>query len=85
MVKAVLREGTIQPLSPLPITWSDGQELVIAEARADSADESLAAWSQGIEELAAQISDADFDRVDQALAEADKEAKEYVRRQMGLA
>ncbi len=84
MVKAVLRQGTIEPLSPLPTTWADGQELVIAEARAEIADESLAAWSREIDELAAQIPEDDFDRIDQALARADREAKDQVRRQMGL-
>lgn len=84
MVKAVLRHGAIEPLSPLPSNWTDGQELVIAEARAKAKDESLAAWSREIDELAAQIPGDDFDRIDQALAQADQEAKENVRRQMGL-
>ncbi len=84
MVKAVLRHGAIEPISPLPRTWADGQELVIAEARAESTDENLAAWSRGIDELAAKIPEDDFDRVDRALARADREAKDQVRRQMGL-
>ncbi len=84
MVKAVLRHGAIEPLSPLPSNWADGQELVIAEARVEAKDESLAVWSREIDELAAQIPKDDFDRVDQALAQADQEAKDNVRRQMGL-
>ncbi len=84
MVKAVLRHGTIEPLSPLPSNWADGQELVIAEPRAEATDESLEVWSRGIDELAVQMPEDDFDRIDQALAQADREAKGYVRRQMGL-
>ncbi|MCP3994998.1 MAG: hypothetical protein GY722_08020 [bacterium] len=84
MVKAVLRHGAIEPLSPLPSTWADGQELVIAEALVETGKESLAAWSREIDELAAQVPEDDFDRIDQALAQADQEAKDYVRRQMGL-
>ena len=85
MVKAVLRHGAIEPLSPLPSTWADGQQLVVAEPRAEATDESLAAWSRGIDELAAQMPEDDFERIDQTLARADQEAKGYVRRQMGLA
>ena len=69
MVKAVLRNGAIEPLSPLPSNWADGQELVIAEARAEAKDDSSAAWSREIDELAAQIPKEDFDRVDQVLAD----------------
>ncbi len=84
MVKAVIRHGAIEPLSPLPSSWTDGQKLVIEEARVEAGGESLAAWSREVDELAAQMSEDDFDRIDQALAEADREAKDYVRRQMGL-
>ncbi|MEM7584355.1 MAG: hypothetical protein AAF560_13280 [Acidobacteriota bacterium] len=84
MVKAVLRHGAIEPLSPLPSDWADGQELVIAEAHAEVEKESLALWSREIDEMAAQIPEDDFDRVDQALAQADREAKDSVGRQMGL-
>lgn len=44
----------------------------------------LDAWSQDVEELARQIPADDFDRLDAALEEADRQAKEHVRRQMGL-
>lgn len=44
----------------------------------------LEVWTREIEELAAQIPAEDFDRVEAALVEADIEAKEIVRRQMGL-
>jgi len=39
------------------------------------------AWEQEIERLAAKISPEDHLRVEAALAEADREAKEFVRRQ----
>lgn len=49
------------------------------------AEEDLAAWSKEMEELARRIPQDDFDRIDAALAEADREAKELVRQQMGKA
>lgn len=84
MVKAILEHGTIQPLSPLPGNWSNGQELVITEAPPADESQDLEQWSREIDRLAAAFPPEDFDFVDAALAEADKEAKEMVRRQMGL-
>ncbi len=44
----------------------------------------LDTWDSEVEQLAVQIPSEDFDRIDAALEEADREAKVYVRRQMGL-
>jgi hypothetical protein len=83
MVKAVLHSGIIQPLSPLPEEWHEGQELLIQEA-APAGPENWDAWEQEMEALALDIPPEDHLRVEAALAEADREAKEFVRRQMGL-
>jgi hypothetical protein len=42
------------------------------------------AWEREMEELAVMIPPEDFIRLEEALAEADREAKLIVRRQMGL-
>ena len=84
MVRAILEHGTIQPLSQLPGNWSDGQELVISEAPPANESLDLEQWSREIDEMAAALPPEDFDLVDAVLAEADKDAKEMVRRQMGL-
>ncbi len=84
MVKAILEHGSIRPLSPLPGGWSDGQELVITEAPPRDESRDLEKWSQEIDEMAAAVPPEDFDLVDATLAEADREAKDIVRRQMGL-
>ncbi len=84
MVRAILEHGSIHPLSPLPRQWSDGQELVITEAPATDESHDLEDWSRDIDELAVAFPPEDFDLVDATLAEADNDAKEIVRRQMGL-
>ncbi len=84
MVKAILEHGSIRPLSPLPGGWSDGQELMITEAPPRDDPQDLKEWSRVIDEMAAAVPPEDFDLVDATLTEADKEAKEIVRRQMGL-
>lgn len=83
MVKAVFQKGVILPLSPLPAEWQEGQELLIQEFGSDGP-EDWDAWERELEALAAQISPEDHLRVEAALAEADREAKDLVRRQMGL-
>jgi hypothetical protein len=83
MVRAILRGGAIRPLSPLPETWPEGQELMI-EVNPPVSSDDWESWSREIDELAAHIPPEDFDRVESALAEADQRAKEVVRRQMGL-
>ena len=83
MVRAVLHEGVIEPLSSLPEEWAEGQELLIREVDS-AAPEDWDAWEREMEALAAKISPEDHERVEAALAEANREAKDFVRRQMGL-
>lgn len=84
MVKAVLEKGSIRLLSPVPRDWPEGQELVITEIPFAGESLDLERWSQEIDDLAAKLPPEEFDRVDAALAEADREAKDVVRRQMEL-
>jgi hypothetical protein len=86
MPKAVLKNGAIIPLEPLPANWVEGQELRV-EATAESNDEEdqdLDAWYQELQAMVAQNDPADFARVEQAIKEADEQAKSLVRKQMGL-
>lgn len=83
MVKAVLHGGVIEPLSPLPEEWREGKELLIQEAD-PAGPVDWDAWEREMEALAASILPEDHLLVEAALAEADREAKELVRRQMGL-
>lgn len=85
MVRAILEAGVIHPLDELPEDWRDGRELIIREAADAPSPEDLDAWSRSVEALAGEIPPEDFVSVDAALAEADREAKAIVRRQMGLA
>lgn len=84
MVRAILENGSIRLLSQVPRGWSDGQELVVVEAPCPDENRALEEWSREIDELAAALPPEEFDRIDAALAEADREAKDLVRRQMGL-
>ena len=84
MVRAILHEGIIRLLSSLPEEWREGQELLIQEAVTTSPDD-WDAWEQEVASLAAEIPLEDHLRVEAALAEADREAKDFARRRMRLA
>jgi hypothetical protein len=85
MAKAVLKNGVICPLEPLPPEWAEGQQLRVESAVEEEDDgQDLDAWYQELEALVAQNDPEDFARVDQALRVADEQAKALVRKQMGL-
>ncbi len=83
MVRAVLENGKIRPLTSLPADWSEGQKLLI-EVEAREGPEEIAAWAREIEEAARAIPDDDHARFLEALGEQKRASKEQVRRQMGL-
>jgi hypothetical protein len=83
MPRAILRDGVIYPTEPLPPEWEDGQEVWVDTAPSDSSEE-LDRWREELEAQAARISPEDIKRLEAALAEADKQAKDMVRREMGL-
>ncbi len=85
MLKAVVHHGTIVPLEPLPPDWGDGTQVNIepAETSGDlkiEADE----WFRDMEKAVAKIDANDADIIDAAIREMDRQAKEQVRREMGL-
>lgn len=85
MVRAVLQDGLIRPLAPLPADWHDGQALVIDIDSMPTSTEEISAWAREIEEAAQEIPDEDHARFLESLAEQRRASKELVRRQMGLA
>lgn len=88
MIRAVYREGKIEPVERIPGDWLDGQELEIKQTGGQlSADElaDLDAWMVEVEAAAAKIPDEDHDKFMAAIAEHRARAKEWMRREMGLA
>lgn len=82
-IRAILRQGVIQPIEPLPAGWRDGQELVVEEPRRDAESEEIAQWGRDLDAASAQIPAEEHDRFLQALEEIEKESKEAVRKQWG--
>ena len=83
MPRAILRQGVFYPIDPLPPDWTEGSEVWVEEARPKSPEE-LDKWATELEALVAEIDPEDAQRIEAALAEADRLAKDVVRREMGL-
>ncbi len=83
MVRAVLQNGEIRPLGPLPTDWHEGQNLVIDTQVADRP-EDITTWAQEIEDAARAIPEEDHRSFLEALEEQKRVSKEQVRRQMDL-
>jgi hypothetical protein len=85
MPRAVLKNGVIYPVDPLPPEWADGKELVVQPAEeVEDTEEALDSW---LEELNAMCADSDL--ADEALIQASieeqkRQSKDYMRREMGL-
>lgn len=83
MIKAVLENGVIRPVEPLPPDWRDGQELVVeADVVPDAAD--VDRWADELEAASRAIPDEEHDRFMRALEVGEKESKDAVRRAWGL-
>jgi hypothetical protein len=85
MVKAVVSRGEVRALEPLPADWRDGQPLRIEKA--DDSELPVEEIDRDFAVLSALCSESDAaeeDQLQRALHEAHRQAKEQVRRQMGL-
>lgn len=83
-IRAILRDGHIQPLEPIPTAWTDGQELVIEEPDSSESAVDIEKWAKELEMSTATIPDEEHDRLDRALEEIERESKDSVRREWGL-
>ena len=86
MVKAVVSRGEIHPLEPLPADWQEGQPLRIEKA--DDGEMTVEEIDRDfvvLASLCATSEPTNEEQLEKALHEARREAKEQVRRHMGLA
>jgi hypothetical protein len=85
MVKAVVSHGEIRPLEPLPADWREGQALRVEKADdSDRPVEEIDADFALLAQLCATSEPAEEEQLERALQEARRQAKEQVRRHMGL-
>jgi hypothetical protein len=84
MIRAIIQNGQIHPLDPLPPEWTEGRSVIVDDAESTPCNE-LEEWYRELQELGpARYEPGEWERVQASLAEADELARGMVRRQMGL-
>jgi len=90
MVQAVIKDGRVELLDPLPQEWLTGTRLSVDRLPVEVIEDDTARgefidrWLADFESTLAQVDSADDAILAANLAEADVLAKAYVRREMGL-
>jgi hypothetical protein len=84
MIRPILKNGKIQSVDKLPPHWREGQELIVEGYVPSDDPVEIKKWYDELVALSAQIPSEDHKRMARALAEQDRQAKEQMRRQMGL-
>jgi hypothetical protein len=74
-IKAVVRDGLIQIIEPLPRDWTEGQELLVHEPSSDGTEELIDQWAKEMDAATAQIPASEHERFLRALAEIEWESK----------
>jgi hypothetical protein len=82
MIRAVYRDGKIQPVDTVPLDWDEGQELVVAALAGAELRETIEQWNVEMDAAASDLSDEDHDEFMKALEEVERESKELGRREM---
>jgi hypothetical protein len=86
MVRAVVSRGEIRPLDPLPADWPEGLPLRVepADEEREMTPEEIDRDFEELNRLCADSDPADELRMEQALRKAHEQAKNWVRKDMGL-
>jgi hypothetical protein len=82
MPRAVLKNGVIVPIDPVPPEWTDGRELWVEEVAETIPRENKNC--PGHENLAISEDPEDDKRLTEAIARIRQQAKSMARRQLGL-
>jgi hypothetical protein len=86
-IRAKVKKGKLELLRPLPKSWKDGVEVELNGGPVPSARDlaQIDADFAELDRLAKQLDNPeDWKRMEEALAEHDRMAKEWMRREMGL-
>jgi len=71
MIRAVVQNGLIRPLEPLPAEWTEGRRAVVEDADSTSVEE-LDGWYRELQRLGpAEYEPGEWQRVQAVLNEAD--------------
>lgn len=83
MIKAIVKGGVVVPRDPLPADWQEGTEVEVerppSNGAGDNAVHPADAWMDAVERCAALQDPSDDLRLQQAIGEERRSAKELAR------
>ncbi len=79
VIRATVRNGTIQPVDALPPDWPEGQVLLVEPLDSEAG----GSWCEQVEKAMAGIPDEDHVRLMAGIDEHRREAKQRMREEMG--
>jgi hypothetical protein len=88
-IRAILKDGKIQPVDPLPCDWIEGQVLSVDSNDVETTEvpptkEELDAWEAEMEDSARRIPPDEHERFLQSIESHRSESKSQMRREWGL-
>jgi len=83
-MKAVLKNGVIYPQEPIPTDWSEGTELEVAKAPAESDADAVDRWYEELDAVCSHMDPDDSATLMKAIQEVRQQEKELARKQAGL-
>jgi hypothetical protein len=90
MPRAILRNGVIYPVDPLPSDWADGKELQVEEAEnqgssgEDDSPEAAEKWYQELNSLCADNDETEVAQLEANLKQIREADRALERRRAGL-
>lgn len=84
MVRGVVKNGIIQPLTPLPPNWRDGQAVSIESTEPTESAAEIERWISEMRDPASGASREDSETALAAINEHRSEQREIMRKRMGL-
>ena len=83
-IRVILRGGVFYPIDPIPPEWPEGIEAEVGELGTANSQKEFENWAVEIESIAREDGLDDLTPLTAALHDADREAKERMRREMGI-
>jgi hypothetical protein len=81
MPRAVLKQGVIHPIEPLPPDWPEGAEVVVERLRSTgNGRQSTDQWMDEVESLAALIPPGEDEKLEEAIKQIRRQAKDLAGR-----
>ena len=81
MIRAIYRDGKIQPIDGIPADWHEGDELFVEAAAEEMPTESFEEWVADLRAATEGITDEDHQEFMAALEEVERQSKELGRRE----